>query len=87
LEAKAKSFLEKGILPACNEIIGANVEGGEVNGAVYAQLLVSVSDGHWWIARLVAAPGSDYYYLLHCHGDQEYMVLATAMFCEFYVSA
>ena len=85
LEAEARRFLKQGIIPVCGKILGSSIEGGEVNGATYAQLVAKISDSHWWIARLIAKPEAKFYFLLHGHGDRDYLMLATAIFSEFYI--
>jgi len=85
LEDEAQRFLDEGIMPVCEQIVGSSIERGEVNGTHFAQLVVRISDAHWWLARVVSKPMLRSYFLLHCSGDQEYLVLATAVLTEFYV--
>jgi hypothetical protein len=83
LEDEAKRFLEDGILPVVERIVGADVERGTVNDCDFAQLVVSVDASRWWIARLVSRPKLGHYFLLHCVGDKDLMILAVAVFSEF----
>ena len=87
LNREAHRFLEQGIKRVTGELFGESIHDHQINGYHFSQIVAKVGEDHWWLARLAARAGSRSYFLLHANGSKDFLILVTAVLCEFYILA
>lgn len=70
LKDHATRFVRDGMTPVLKKEPRYSIEAGDVDQLKYQQVVAQVDPQRWWIARIVAHPAHEYFYLLHWVGPQ-----------------